>query len=198
MALVRDLGGEVNESLPLLDEKTSVLRSLDDVIDRTLCVFVAVATAYGFDRAKALEWATEQALTEAVTSDELALLNGDGSKVNVMKQRVEALYALTWSLGRLADLDFRSLSPSTLVHIFPNLKTGESSLMFRRNAKLVSDVEAARKLDAIYCLHWAATASNLGEVGSQAPLPLYAIVERRRSLEWLVSDDDFENVMLDT
>lgn len=197
LVIARELGYETNDGLPLLDDDIRVARTTEEVIDRTLCVNVTVAAAFGFDHDKGLGWLRAEKIEGSLTFAERALLHGDKNNVEAMKKRVESLYVLAWSLGFVEDVNFRSVCPPSLVRMFPNLKLGEGASHFRQRAKLVSDLAVVKKLDLAYCLHWAVVEAGL-QRKSENRVPPYVLVERRRSLEWLVSSDDFEDVSLDT
>lgn len=196
LATAQDLGYPTNDELPLLDD-VRIVRTLSETVERALCVYVAVAVAYGLDRTRAAEWSRSENIDQSLTANELAVLRGMPGAVEVMKKRVEALYVFAWSMGFLVDIDFRSVCPPTLVQIFPNLKVGRDSAEFRQRATLVADEDVAKKLDLAYCLHWATVETRLASRKSDVLAPS-VIIERRRALEWLVSNEDFEEISLDT
>lgn len=95
-------------------------------------------------------------------------------------------------------LDFAKLCPDDLVTMLPNLRTADSSSSFRSRAQRRSIEELLAASDLAYCLHCALTNAVLR--GEQPPgrVPGWVIIERRRALEWALSDEDWDEVPLDT
>ncbi len=65
-------------------------------------------------------------------------------------------------------------------------------------ARLRSDDQIVSAADLAYCLHWAIRQSELEGKRPPGKVPPYVVVERRRALEWLLSDEDWDDVPLDT
>lgn len=186
-----------NPHLPLL-ETARVERSVEEIEDRTLVLQCVTACAYGFDRQRAMSWLEREARKELLTPVELQFLEtGMGNRQQLMFQ-VEALFALAWSISLTPSLAFDKYVPETLIDVFPGLEKVESSLDFRRAARLRDQVELVEALDLAYCLHWAVRDSQLRGGRSQAPVEPYVVVERRRALEWLFCEDPWEEITLDT
>jgi hypothetical protein len=80
----------------------------------------------------------------------------------------------------------------------PDLKGNASSADFQSNAKLRPDEEIAAACDLAYCIHWAVRQSHLKGVKMSGKVQPYVVVERRRALEWLLTDASWEEVALDT
>lgn len=197
LKIARELGYAENESLPLLDDDIGVTRDKDAIVDRALCLYGTLSVAYGFDRKKALKWIEDQNLSESCTSLEREFLHGAGASSLEMKTRVEGLYVMAWVLGLYEDLDFTGLCPSDLVLKFPNIKENEPSMSFRAAVAVIDVVSIVGMADLAYCLHSAIREEELARRPT-GRLPAYVIVERRRALEWLLSEDEFEDVSLDT
>lgn len=60
--------------------------------------------------------------------------------------------------------------------------------------------ELAAELDFHYCLHWHAREAELHDREDSLPAPIdqELVRERRRPLEWLFADEDWEEITLDT
>lgn len=190
-------GIAISDALPLLDSDMS-LRSKDEVVDRLLCLNACVAFAFGLDREKASDWLSREGLEESLAPEEKRLLSGERLDLEQFQLQVDAIWALVWAL-RMGDvLDFQTPVPSDLVHRLPDLKSGEDSSGLRRRATLRSLEEVAYKCDLAYCLHWALRESALGASALSRPLDYHLVEERRRALDWLVSDESWEDLSLDT
>lgn len=201
MEQVQALGYSFNPNLPLLDS-VRVTRSSDDVINRILVLHACVACSYGFPKPKALDWLGQEGLIEQMTPQESEFLHGKAENKRIAFQwRVEAVWALTWAAGYHLELDFSRTCSESLVNILPDLKTNASSESFRHRCKLRTADEIAAMVDLAYCLHWAIREAKLRGSGQQAKAKKVqdqVIEERRYGLEWLICDEAWDNVSLDT
>lgn len=190
------LGYPINLSLPLLDSVKQV-RSISDIVDRLLAMHCVAATVYGFDGKLALKWYKKESVNNMLTSSENRFLSTmAGDKQQFMLQ-IEGLWALAWALGIIDALDFSLPCSSTFVTLLPDLKKNETSKILRNRVKLRSVDEILKSLDLAYCCHWGVIEANLrGEtVGKVAP---YVIIERCHALEWIVYNEDWEKIELNT
>ena len=120
---------------------------------------------------------------------------GDERHIN---DQVEGVHAFAWSLKFVASLDFDDFCTDDLVKLIPDLKAGESSASFRARAKLRGPEEIGSACDFAYCLDWAVVNASLGNKELPGPIGAYVITERRRALEWMLADEDWDEVSLDT
>ena len=196
---VQALGYPFNPNLPVLDP-AGVTRSSDDVLDRILTLHACVACGYGFPKPKALEWLEQESLSGCLTEPEALFLAGKSeAKRTAFQWRVEAVWALTWAAGYFGDLDFSQSCSDDLVKLLPELKTQESSKAFRQQSNLRSAEEVLPMVDLAYCLHWAVREEGLrGQANKQGKVQSQVIVERRLGLEWLICNESWEDVPLDT
>ena len=85
------------------------------------------------------------------------------------------------------------------MRVLPDLKADEPTTRLRvRAGSLRSAEEILSALDISYCLHWAIRDAALTCSPAPAKLTGYVIVERRRALEWLVSEEGWDELTLDT
>jgi hypothetical protein len=193
----RECGIVVPASLPLLDDDIE-LRDHSDVVNRLLALNVVAAVAHGFDRRRALNWLDRENLNDTIANSERAFLERGVGDPRAFKIQVEGLWALAWAVEMVSGLNyFRDCNPN-FVTLLPNLKFDASSASMRSKAKLRSIEEIAAECDLGYCLHWAIRQSAINRKLPPAELKEYLVVERRRSLEWLLSDDDWDAIPLDT
>jgi hypothetical protein len=190
------LGFAANDGLPLLDAST-VTRSKDEIVNRVFGTLSLAASAYGLDRRKALAWLEREGSLEILTSTEREFLGGRQMNPTPFIEQIEGMWALCWSLKVVPDLDFAKPCSGDFVKMLPDLKKDEAGAAYRRNASLRDSEEVVAKCDVAYCLHWAVVHAGLTGKLKKAIKP-YVIVERRRALEWLLSDETWDEAPLDT
>lgn len=199
-SVVESLGYLFNESLPALGD-VQVQHGESEVVGRILCLYVCIACSFGFSKEQAVSWLERESLMGFLTDYETEFLNGQSeSYKTVIQWQVEALWALTWGCGYHDELDFGASCPDSFIGIFPDLKTGQASDDFVSRCSIRSGEDIAAMLDLNYCLHWAVRNSGLTGKAQSAngKVEPRVIEERRRALEWMVSNDDWDDVSLDT
>jgi hypothetical protein len=131
-----------------------------------------------------------------LTHGEKLFLSGADSSVGLFKMQVEALWALSWCLSLVPALSFADPCSASFVSMLPDLKAGEAGATLREKAHLRALLDISKVRDLAYVLHWGLRQSALD--GRPAPLPEYVVAERRRALEWLLSEEPWDQVSLDT
>lgn len=190
---IKALGLIINSELPLLETQILV-RSEEDIIRRALALHGVVANSFGFK--KAYHWLEENRLKKFLSSNEVTFLKKHKNPSS-FQCGFEGLYVFAWLLGHLEDFDLLSRCPDTLVGLYPNLKVGEPSNKFSLESSLIKSDKIIEQLDLAYCLHWSLVHNRLK--GNLSPLPaLSMLAERRKVLEWVCSDDDWDDISLDT
>ena len=191
------MGYEVNSSLPLLDDGISI-RGNNEIIDRCLALFATVAGSYGFAKPDAIDWLNQEELDSVLSESESLFLKGsDSEKVHYQKQ-VEALNAFAWMLGYVKEMEFDQVCENNLISLYPDIKNKASSTEFRAKSNIRSLQEIVEKCDLSYCLHWAVTDAGLSNKRLPGDIGTHVIIERRRALEWALSNDEWDEVSLDT
>ena len=191
------LGYRANSSLPLLGESVS-LRSLEEVVDRSLAFFAVVACSYGFDRQSALRWMGQENVSSYLAESEREYLHSGEGDVSFYQSQVEGLNAFAWALGFVKAIPFDSVCDNTLIKLFPDIKNNGSSEGYRAKAKLRSVKKIISACDLAYCIHWAIREAELNNEMLLGDVSGHVIIERRRSLEWMLSTDDWDDISLDT
>lgn len=191
------LGFTVNRSLPLLDD-VQITRSADEVLERLLCLHATAASAYGLDRAKAKTWLKVEEIWQNLTAAERQFVENDRSDPTRFKAQIEGMWALAWALGIVPHLDFGHDCDGGFVMALPNLKIGQRSDTLRSKMKPRTVEEVVAACDLAYCLHWAVRQVKLTGGKPSGKVQPVVIEERRRALEWLLSDDAWDEVPLDT
>lgn len=191
----RRLGYATNPELPLLDADLRA-RPQDQVVRRCLARFVTVAVAYGFDRGAAWRWLEREGLAEDLAPSEREFLeadDGDGPTAGV-----ESLWAMCWALGMERTLDFGDYCGDHLVELFPDIKQDAIAGPFVARSRLRKVKELAQALDLAYCVHWSLVEASLRGGRLPGPVEPYVVIERRHALEWILGEDDWDDVSLDT
>jgi hypothetical protein len=195
---VRRMGYEFNPHLPLI-EPPKRFRSVDEICRRTLALFCVVAVANNSRREVAVKWLQGESLFSELTPTEQTFISSSTiTDKSAFLAQEESLWALVWVLGFVNVLDFSTYCQPVLASLFPNVRAGETSDSFKHRAALRRSEDIVKAIDLAYCIHWAvrdATVNGRSVVGS---VPPYVVVERRRALEWIIGEEDWENVALDT
>jgi hypothetical protein len=190
------LGYPTNVSLPLLGPVEQI-RPLNDVVARLLAMHCAAAAAYGFGGPRALAWYRRESPRNLLTRSETSFLStGTGDRRQFMLQ-VEGMWALAWCLRLIETLCFSEACSTTFVTVLPDLKRDEASDELRSRVELRPLEDVVQALDLAYCLHWGATDAAL-RGHAMGAIESHVIVDRRRALEWVVTDEDWESIQLDT
>lgn len=191
------LGVDVPATLPLLDAGLE-MRSTGETTSRILAMNAVVATAYGFDKAKAIAWLNQETLTDSVSEQEKRFVFEGAGQPDRFKVQVEGMWALAWAMGIANELNFAKDCDNRFVTMLPNLKQSQSSADFRKKANPRPLEQVVAACDLAYCLHWAIRQSELTGKRPPGNLKPYVVVERRRALEWLLSKEAWDEVPLDT
>lgn len=197
LAAAKQLGYPVNGALPLLDQ-LAVVRTADEVVDRILAMLCTAASAYGFDNQKATAWLGREAKVDLLTDAERGHLRTKAGDRRSFTIQIEGMWALAWSIHSVPTLDFGEPCPQDFVTRLPDLKGNGSSREFRDTANVRQASEIISACDLAYCLHWAIRDAQLRNVKVPGKVEDYVVVERRRALEWLLADEPWEGISLDT
>ncbi len=192
----RQLGVDLSATLPLLDAGLE-MRSADETVSRILAMNAVAATAYGFDKEKAIAWLKQEALTDSLSEEERRFVFEGFGQANRFQVQVEGMWALAWAMGIVNEMNFSKDCDNRFATMLPDIKQSQSSSEFRKKANPRSLEQVVAACDLAYCLHWAIRQSELS--GKQpAKLKPYVVVERRRALEWLLSEEGWDEISLDT
>jgi hypothetical protein len=197
LQVVVRLGYSTNNALPLLNDAPH-LRRAKQVVDRLLCLNAVAASAYGFDRREAKEWLAHEAVFQFLTDAERLFVESGVGDSEKFKLQIEGMWALAWSLGMVAELDFARSCDKNFVRMLPNLKNHQSADAFRSEVRLRAAIDVLAAADLAYCLHWAVRDSQVHGHMLPGKVPAYVIEERRRALDWLLGTEAWDQISLDT
>ncbi len=189
----------VNPELPLLDFDLLLKKSNLEVTERMLCICGAAALSFHPTEQKRIyEWISRENLKNNITAIEESFFSGDATYKYQMQWQIEGLFALAWCCN--LNLDYYPLMdlPDDLQSHFPSIKNEEVTIDFRENINLRPVKEIISALDTYYCLHSYVRNCQFDGRKSLSPIGLSSIVERRRALEWLFSDENWTEISLDT
>ncbi len=195
------LGYRINPTLPLLVDAQNP-RATDEIVRRALILGAVVAGSIGdFPASILFRWVARQSLTSGLTAAERRYFEGASPtrvELTDLRDQVESLWAMAWVLGKTDVLDFAHVADDALGIMLPDIEADEDCSRFRQFVRIRSAHEIISACDLSYCLHWALVdARRRGEPPPGAVEP-YVIVYRRRALEWVLSDEDWDAVSLDT
>lgn len=206
----------VNEYLPLLPACGLVkVKSLDEVKKRVsgsfLCAMLACSIAQGENyqdslgvvQSKMQEWDIYR--EDFLPGEQTLIWNRyteKGNEADILKQNVinaawgyETCYALLWSLELLVDRELQNAARRCDV----KAAMFSSNLIHDSSTKLRSDDRILAMLDLYYCYHWACVEKQIRPETPVGKLDPEVVLERRKGLEWLISDkQDWNEISLDT
>lgn len=197
--VIDGLGLPFNSRLPAI-EGAQYARSKDDVCKRALALQAVVAVSYGFPASDAHAWLISEGLVPSLTRDERVFLQGGRGEASLFQLQAEALWVLAWALGKYPTFDLLQRAPDDLVRHFPDLKKKEPADSWKASASLIDAGELDQWLDLAYCLHWSIRERSMrGDSSLQiGSIHAQSVVERRRALEWLCNEGDWDKAALDT
>ena len=186
------------ETLPFLDSQIA-FRSGAEASGRLLCLYLTALRAVVDSKDSYMGWLAEHRLLNTVTPRELDIIEGRASDQGFANSCVESAWALAWAISLYPSFDALAfVCPDDLVDHAPRIWVTAEVQSLRARATLRPSELLVQELDKAYCLHWAS--AEAGMRGERAPggVPPYAVEARRRSFEWLVSDDPWDDVFMDT
>jgi hypothetical protein len=187
-----------NPNLPLLDSDLGVHQSIQAIGARILCMFVMVSRAFGFPLDATNAWIDREGIRDSLSQAERSfLMGGNPMLVLEMQIQIESLYSLAWCVSLVNGFSVPGRVPDDLINCFPDLRKFETSSAFRGRLVLRPREELLAQLDAAYCFHWAWRDARLSlkrmRVNHEG-----IVGERRKALEWIMSDRAWDDVPLDT
>lgn len=197
------VGVPLNLGLPRVEDDSEVkLRDVLGVASRSIVLYGMSAVGFGAKSEMAVSWLKDQSLWDFASPNEkifLTVENPSQQQIVEASWRVESLWTLLWSMGRIDSLEF----PTTTcdVNKVQDLMPVPDSDCenFLASSRLRSLHEVLDQVDLIYRIHWAVRDAQLtGQTipGSINPSVVY---ERHYALNWLVCyADQWDDVTTDT
>ena len=207
---IKSMGIACHESLPMIESSKDVkLKSLDEICKRAIAALISTQIACDINNdnyEESLKFFSNkleqfEGVKECLNEKEKRLFDGTYSRQDAIDVdwEYETYWALVWALG-LIDDDISNASnicdcprAITLVSKTRNLEE------FKRKCSLRNIEEILDMLDLYYRYHWATTEKRINADTPIGNLNPSVVVERRRGLEWLISnEEDWYDISLDT
>lgn len=185
--------------LPFLEEDLRIRRSIAETSGRVFCLHLIAARSAGCPQSVARRFIDEQALESELTEGEIAYLE-EPKDIAFGNDAIESLWALAWSTSAYPQLDFSAPScPDDLIDYMPSLVNRAVLEEFRRGLHYRLEGELIQELDKSYCMDWVSTETAMrAGPGAVAVVSPNVTGARRRSLEWLFSEERWDTIALDT
>jgi hypothetical protein len=186
-------------------EENIRLRTAEEIRARAAALNVVVNRAMRMPPKLAVSWAETNALLESFTGAEWEFVSQPGDDRR-FAPRIEALWALSWSLGIGEHLDPARYCGETLAASLPDLKRNEPYVDWVKRTAVREPVvdQMVQALDLYFCLHWGVADAKLRHQRTPGVVEGYVIEQRRWALEWVVlkpeddSSEDWEEIDLST
>ena len=205
---IKEMGILCLESLPILDENMELnLKSLDDICKRAISSLLSIQIACDINAGNDYEESNkilsnllkEYKVEDCLNPTEKKLFNGEYTQQDTIDVTwtYESYWSLVWALGLIEDISL----PNEICDCEKAIKLvseARSFDEFKAKCKLRDVEEILDMLDLHYRYHWACEKSinpntPIGELNPEV------VVERRRGLEWLFSEEeDWFEISLDT
>ena len=204
------LEDELPPQLPLLgDGDIAWVRPAGDVVARCHAIASAIGVQQGAEAGEIADELREHDLERWLSGPERALLRHrlgeeeldeaavEQAEVDV-SWRQECLWALLWALGFVDELkpDEYCGDESAYERMAPEMDPAQTV----EGIELRPVEELAAELDFQLCLHWYTREARVQGTEDRLPEPIAEefVQERRVALEWLFTDEDWEEIALDT
>lgn len=194
--MARRLGYPADVSLPLLTDR-GVLRDKDEVVDRMLALDAVIACASGMPPEVAFDWVNEIGVTGALSPSEARVLEGRAEDVPAgLLDRMEALWALGWATSLFRALDYARICGPELAMIFGELDDARDVRALRKRSRLRRHDEVLAACDLARCLHRGLEIAARKRMSLPGKIQPHVILERRKALEWLLGEEEWDEVFV--
>ncbi len=206
---IKKLGIAWCENLPLLEDSSILeLRDIDTICKRAIACLVStqiacdIAEEQDYNESKDVftNLLQQYDVQDVLLKKEKTLFNGtytEQDAVDVM-WTYETYWALVWALGLVEDIEIPD-SICDCQKAISLVSDCQNYVEFKKQCKLRNIEEILDMLDLYYQYHWAVTEKRINSDTPIGDLNSDVVIERRRGLEWLVSDiDDWNEISLDT
>jgi hypothetical protein len=185
--IIQSLGGKTLDWLPWLDR--SEPRGSVEVAERALAMHALLGIYFQAPVAIIAKWIRDNGLDRVLSRRERALLDApeltEQNRIDLYWY-IEALWALAWVGGLIADLSIDEPVGDSLASLLPDIERGEGGDTFKAGFALRPFTDIFQMLDVYFRAHWYARDGQLNGY-STGVFKLDIIMERRKALEW-VSD----------
>ncbi len=206
---IKKLGIAYCENLPLLEDSSMLkLRDIDTICKRAIACLISTQMACDIHAEEDYEESVDMFTDllhqydaqDALLEKEKALFTDIYTEQDVVDVMwtYESYWALAWALGLIKDIKIpdSTCDCQKAISLVANCKSYKE---FKRKCKLRNIEEILDLLDLYYQYDWATTEKIINPSTPIGVLNPEVVYERRRGLEWLVSDIyDWNDISLDT
>lgn len=159
---------------------------------------ISAIVAYGCPPPMAIKWLDDRGATQHLTESEADFIRLGSGDPQFFRNRIEGLWTLAWSLHMFEELDFFRPVSNKFIEKFPSLSDSEGWERHKSILRIRDIRSIAEAADLAYCLHWCMVDTYLRNYKiKKADIPV-GILERRRALDWLLTDEGYDEITLDT
>jgi hypothetical protein len=190
---------KIPSHLPTVSEKLK--KTAKDIAERITQLYSLVGLAEDeVDNIKIKKWLDEEGLFNSLDTGEKALFEkADGRLAQEDKVKLswyrEPLFVLAWTI-HLVNVLPPPNEEVTLVNLFAKMPPAIPTGKFLANATLRNTKELLYQLDLYYCLHWLIV--EYGEKEIKGYIKKNIVIDRRLALEWIFSNERWNDITLDT
>ena len=201
-------GIKTNVGLPLLPaESKTAVRDMDTVCRRAVASLIVIQITFErIDNNKEnIDFLIGELKRYGVENDllpaEQRVVDGSCSQQDLINVQweYECYWSLVWALGLIDDITDAS-GCCDCEKAIKLVSECESLDEFTKKCSMRSTAEILDMTDLYYCYHWATVEKRIRPETAAGDLDEEVVMERRRGLEWLISDeeDDWAEISLDT
>lgn len=207
---LREMGIAVNANLPYIERLTeNDLKSFEDICSRAVAALLVIQIAFDASEGRYEESVKVVAdvidsfgVKDSLNAKEQRVYDGTYSEQDVVDVvwEYESYWALVWALG-LIESDELTKADSICdcdkaIHLVSDRNDMDD---LKASCKLRTIEEILDMLDLFYRMHWACVENRLHPETQINGLVEEVVMERRRGLEWLVSNEmDWYDISLNT
>jgi hypothetical protein len=190
----------VNDWLPLIESEEEIEpKSTTEIALRAVVLVLVALKTEGLESQEVEAVIRKFDLAASFTPSEQAFINDPSPNAEqkaALSWRYEAAYVLFWALGYTEELTL----PRTPCNPVPLVKL----LQERDRDELIGGTkpkplnEILDQADLIYRYRWALVSTGLSGTANPAGLDNDVAMERHHALNWLVQDDAWDDISLDT
>jgi hypothetical protein len=195
LKMAQSLGYPIDPPPPPLD-KPIRLRRPKEVKDRLLALYMVVAAGWTGERRQACAWLDKEKLWHAVSPEERRYIVDGAGLSDQFARCDEAVWALKWALGLLDTLDFAMIADERYLNHLPSPRRRLSVRASRKRMRLRSEGKLVQMYDLALCLHGPARAAYAADRKIPDAVGFEVIAERRRALEWVVTDSLWDDIRI--
>ena len=205
---IKKMGIACLESLPMIESSSEVhLKDIDLICKKAIATLIATQIAidategkYSISIEHFNKYIYQYDVGNYFNEKEKRLINGEYTEQDLIDiaWEYEIYWSLVWALGLIKDISVPSEICDCNLAIDLVFKCNNYE-EFRNKVKLRNIEEILDLLDLHYRYHWATTEKRINPNTPIGNLNPEVVVERRRGLEWLISEEsDWYNISLDT